>query len=186
MTRHQPIWLGASALLVAAVLSFAGVFTRRYLGARISLDVQHDMRTEMFDALSNLDGVRQDQLHTGQVVSRSISDVNMVQGLLGMTPMLLGNVLLFFLSLAVMAVLSPLLTIVALAVGPALFLISMASRNKLFPASWDAQQGVANVAAVVDGAVTGVRVVSAKRSKNSNDWRARASCCTPPGYGWCG
>src|SRR5260370_6698952 len=117
------------------------------------------MRTEMFDALSNLDGVRQDQLHTGQVVSRSISDVNMVQGLLGMTPMLLGNVLLFFLSLAVMAVLSPLLTIVALAVGPALFLISMTSRNKLFPASWDAQQGAANVAAVVDGAVTGVRVV---------------------------
>ena len=38
----------------------------------------------------------------------------MVQGLLGMTPMLLGNVLLFFLSVAVMAFLSPLLTIVAL------------------------------------------------------------------------
>ncbi len=159
LTTHQPIWAGASALLIAAGLSFAGVFTRRYLGARISLDVQHDLRTEMFASLSRLDGARQDQLHTGQVVSRSISDVNMVQGLLGMTPMLLGNVLLFFLSLAVMAVLSPLLTIVALAVGPALFLISMASRNKLFPASWDAQQNAANVAAVVDGAVTGVRVV---------------------------
>src|SRR5215472_17844382 len=114
LTRHQPIWLGASALIVAAGLSFAGVFTRRYIGGRISLDVQHDMRTEMFASLSALDGARQDQLHTGQVVSRSISDVNMVQGLLGMTPMLLGNVLLFFLSLAVMAVLSPLLTIVAL------------------------------------------------------------------------
>jgi ATP-binding cassette subfamily B protein len=159
LSRHQPIWLGASALLVAAGLSFVGVFTRRYIGARISLDVQHDMRTEMFASLSALDGARQDQLHTGQVVSRSISDVNMVQGLLGMTPMLLGNVLLFFLSLAVMAVLSPLLTIVALAVGPALFLISMISRNKLFPSSWDAQQQAANVAGVVDGAVSGVRVV---------------------------
>src|SRR5215472_9325511 len=159
LSRHQPIWLGASALLVAAGLSFVGVFTRRYIGSRISLDVQHDMRTEMFSSLSALDGARQDQLHTGQVVSRSISDVNMVQGLLGMTPMLLGNVLLFFLSLAVMTVLSPLLTIVALAVGPALFLISMISRNKLFPSSWDAQQQAANVAGVVDGAVTGVRVV---------------------------
>ena len=159
LTRHQPIWLGASALLVAAGLSFVGVFTRRYIGSRISLDVQHDLRTEMFAALSGLDGARQDQLHTGQVVSRSISDVNMVQGLLGMTPMLLGNVLLFFLSVAVMAVLSPLLTIVALAVGPALFVISMTSRNKLFPSSWHAQQQAANVAGVVDGAVTGVRVV---------------------------
>jgi ATP-binding cassette subfamily B protein len=166
LSRHQPIWLGASALLVAAGLSFVGVFTRRYIGSRISLDVQHDMRTEMFSSLSALDGARQDQLHTGQVVSRSISDVNMVQGLLGMTPMLLGSVLLFFLSLAVMAVLSPLLTIVALAVGPALFLISMISRNKLFPSSWDAQQQAANVAGVVDGAVTGVRVVKGFGQEN--------------------
>ncbi|HET9898429.1 MAG TPA: ABC transporter ATP-binding protein [Streptosporangiaceae bacterium] len=159
LARRQPIWLGASALLVAAGLSFAGVYTRRYFGSRVSLDVQHDLRTEMFSALSKLDGARQDQLHTGQVVSRSISDVNMVQGLLSMVPMLLGSLVLFFSSLAVMVFLSPLLTLVALAVGPALFFISMASRNKLFPASWDAQQHAANVAGVVDGAVTGVRVV---------------------------
>jgi ATP-binding cassette subfamily B protein len=159
LARHQPIWIGAVALLFAAALSFVGVFVRRYLGGRMSLDVQHDLRTEMFESLSKLDGARQDQLHTGQVVSRSISDVNMVQSLLSMTPMLLGNVLLFVLSVIVMAVLSPLLTIVALLVGPALFVISIVSRNKLFPSSWYAQQQAANVAAVVDGAVTGVRVV---------------------------
>ncbi len=159
LSHHQPIWVGATALLIAAVLSFAGVCTRRYLGSRVSLDVQHDLRTEMFAALSRLDGARQDQLHTGQIVSRSISDVNMVQSLLGMTPMLLGNVALFFLSMIVMAVLSPLLTLIALAVGPALFVISAISRTKLFPASWDAQQRAADVAGVVDGAVTGVRVV---------------------------
>src|SRR5262245_54834604 len=158
-THHQPIWVGASLLVIAALVQFGGVFTRRYLGGRLSLDVQHDLRTEMFGALSRLDGARQDQLHTGQVVSRSISDVNMIQGLLAMVPFLLGSVLLFFLSLIAMAVLSPLLTLVALAVGPALFAISLASRTKLFPATWDAQQHAANVAGVVDGAVTGVRVV---------------------------
>ncbi|MGN6791595.1 MAG: ABC transporter ATP-binding protein, partial [Streptosporangiaceae bacterium] len=159
LTHRQPIWIGATALVVAALIGFAGVFTRRYLGGRMSLDVQHDLRTEMFASLSRLDGARQDQLHTGQVVSRSISDVNMIQGLLAMVPFLLGNILLFFLSLIAMAVLSPLLTVVAIAVGPAVFLISLASRSKLFPASWDAQQHAANVAGVVDGAVTGVRVV---------------------------
>src|ERR1019366_754038 len=35
----------------------------------------------------------------------------------------------------------------------------IASRRKLFPASWDAQQQAGNVAGVVDGAITGVRVV---------------------------
>ncbi|MHB1596606.1 MAG: ABC transporter ATP-binding protein [Streptosporangiaceae bacterium] len=159
LSSRQPIWIGATALIVAALLAFAGVFTRRYIGGRLALDVQHDLRTEMFTAMTRLDGARQDQLHTGQIVSRSISDVNMVQGLLGMMPMLLGNILLFVLSVTVMAVLSPLLTLVALAVGPALFVISMASRNRLFPASWHAQQQAAGVAGAVDGAVAGVRVV---------------------------
>ncbi|HUJ06081.1 MAG TPA: ABC transporter ATP-binding protein [Streptosporangiaceae bacterium] len=159
LADRQPIWIGATALVIAAGLSFAGVFTRRYLGGRLSLDVQHDLRTEMFASLSRLDGARQDQLHTGQIVSRSISDVNMVQSLLQIVPLLLGNGLLFILSLIVMAVLSPLLTLVALAVGPALFIISVRSRNKLFPASWDAQQHAAVVAGVVDAAVVGVRVV---------------------------
>src|SRR5262249_62053157 len=149
LTHRQPIWVGATLLIIAALVQFGGVFTRRYLGGRMSLDVQHDLRTAMFGALSRLDGVRQDQLHTGQVVSRSISDVNMIQGLLAMVPFLLGNILLFFLSLIAMAWLSPLLTLIALAVGPALFAISLAARNKLFPASWDAQQHAADVACSV-------------------------------------
>ena len=117
------------------------------------------MRTELFHSLERLDGARQDQLHTGQIVSRSISDLNMVQSLLSQTPMLFGNALLFVLSISIMAYLSPVLTLVALAIAPALWLIAIASRRKLFPASWDAQQKEAQVAGVVDGAVTGVRVV---------------------------
>jgi len=159
LTHAQPIWLGATVLIVAGLLNFGGVYTRRFQGGRVALDVQHDMRTEMFTSLSRLDGVRQDQLNTGQVVSRAISDLNMVQGLLGMVPMLLGSAVLFVLSIAIMAFLSPLLTLVALAVAPALWCIAVASRRRLFPAGWDAQQQAANVAGVVDGAVTGVRVV---------------------------
>jgi ATP-binding cassette, subfamily B, bacterial len=158
-SHRQPIWPGATLLIVAAVLNFGGVYVRRYLGGRVSLDVQHDLRTELFGSLTRLDGARQDQLHTGQIVSRSISDLNMVQSLLSMVPMLLGNALLFVLSILIMAFLSPLLTLIALAVGPALWIISIASRRRLFPATWDAQQQAANVAGVVEGAVTGVRVV---------------------------
>jgi ATP-binding cassette subfamily B protein len=159
LVHKHPIWLGASLLIGAGLLSFGGVYTRRYLGGKLSLEVQHDMRTELFESLSRLDGARQDQLHTGQIVSRSISDLNMVQSLLSMVPMLLGNALLFILSICVMAYLSLTLTLVAFVIAPALWLIAIASRRKLFPASWDAQQKAADVAGVVDGAVTGVRVV---------------------------
>ena len=127
-------------------------------------------------SLSRLDGARQDQLNTGQVVSRAISDLNMVQGLLGMVPMLLGSAVLFVLSIVIMAFLSPLLTVVALAVAPALWCIAVASRRRLFPASWDAQQQAASVAGVVDGAVTGVRVVKGfGQEEQENDRLADAS-----------
>ena len=153
------IWPLAAALLAAALASFGGLYVRRYRGGQLSLDVQHDLRTQLFSALSRLDGTRQDELHTGQIVSRSISDLTMIQALLSMVPLLMGSAVLFVGSLIAMAFLSPVLTLVALAVAPALWFISAGSRRKLFPASWDAQQQAAGIAAVVDEAVTGVRVV---------------------------
>jgi ATP-binding cassette, subfamily B, bacterial len=159
LERSGPIWPGAVALIAAALISFGAVYLRRYRGGQLSLDVQHDLRTELFGSLTRLDGARQDQLHTGQIVSRSISDLNMIQSLLQLMPMLLGNGLLFFLSLGLMLWLSPLLAVISLGVGPVLLVLSLVSRRRLFPASWDAQQKAGEVAGVVEGAVTGVRVV---------------------------
>ncbi len=161
-----PVWPGAVLLISAALVSFGAVYLRRYRGGQLSLDVQHDLRTELFGSLTKLDGARQDQLHTGQIVSRSISDLNMIQSLLQMLPMLLGNGLLFFLSLGLMLWLNPLLALISLAVGPALLVLSLASRRRLFPASWDAQQKAGEVAGVVEGAVTGVRVVKGFGQEN--------------------
>ena len=159
VTHKQSIWPLAGLLVVAAAVNFCGIYLRRYRGGRLSLDVQHDLRTELFDSLSRLDGARQDEIHTGQLVGRSISDLNMVQGILSMVPVTLGNIVLFALSLGIMVVLSPVLTIVTVAVAPALWVIALASRRKLFPASWDAQQQSGDVAGVVDEAIGGVRVV---------------------------
>jgi ATP-binding cassette, subfamily B, bacterial len=154
-----PILPLAGLLIAAALASYGTAYLRRYYGGRLSLDVQHDMRNGIFTALSDLDGARQDELQTGQIVGRATSDITMLQGFLGMMPIMLGNVLLFVMSLVIMVALSPLLTLVALAVGPGLWWIASLSRKRLFPATWEAQQQAAAVAAVVDDAVTGVRVV---------------------------
>ncbi|MEU3514523.1 ABC transporter ATP-binding protein [Streptomyces sp. NPDC006654] len=156
-SRSMGPWAGA--LVGAAVLVYAATYVRRFYGGRLALDVQYDLRTQMYDTLTRLDGRRQDELSTGQVVGRATSDLQLIQGLLFMLPMTIGNVLLFLLSLAIMAWLSPPLTLVALAVAPALYWIARRSRSKLHPATWYAQAQAAAVAGVVDGAVTGVRVV---------------------------
>jgi len=159
VSHKESVWPLATGLLIAAAANFVGVYMRRYRGGKVALDVQHSMRTELFESLSNLDGARQDEIHTGQLVGRSISDINMVQGLLQWMPLILGSILLFIFSLVIMFILSPLLALVAVAVAPSLFLIATASRKKLFPASWHAQQVVGEVAGIVDEAVGGVRVV---------------------------
>jgi ATP-binding cassette subfamily B protein len=159
VTHRQSVWPLAGLLLVAAAVNFAGIYLRRYYGGRLSLDVQHDLRTELFGSLSRLDGARQDEIRTGQLVGRSISDLNMVQGIMSMVPVTIGNIVLFVLTLGIMVVLSPVLTLVTVAVAPALWMIALASRRKLFPASWDAQQQSGEVVGLVDEAIGGVRVV---------------------------
>ncbi|WP_330238836.1 ABC transporter ATP-binding protein [Streptomyces sp. NBC_00525] len=156
-TRSLAVWTGL--LIAAAVVVYAFTYIRRYYGGRLALDVQHDLRTGMYASIARLDGRRQDELSTGQVVGRATSDLQLIQGLLFMLPMTIGNVLLFLISLVIMAWLSPLLTLVAVAVAPALWYIARRSRTRLFPATWYAQSQAAAVAGVVDGAVSGVRVV---------------------------
>lgn len=108
-------------------------YIRRYYGGRLALDVQHDLRTEMFGSIARLDGRRQDELSTGQVVGRATSDLQLIQGLLFMLPMTIGNLLLFVISLVIMASLSLPLTAIALAVAPALWWIAKRSRTRLHP-----------------------------------------------------
>ncbi|MFC7220093.1 ABC transporter ATP-binding protein [Streptomyces polyrhachis] len=155
----RPLAPWAGLMVLAAVVVYGLTYVRRYYGGRLALDVQHDLRTQMFDAITRLDGRRQDELSTGQVVARGTTDLQLAQGLLFMVPMMIGNVLLFAVSLVVMFVLSPLLTVVALTVAPLLWWIANRSRTRLFPATWYAQQQAGAVASVVDGAVGGVRVV---------------------------
>ncbi|OKJ06014.1 ABC transporter ATP-binding protein [Kitasatospora sp. CB01950] len=158
-THRRPLTPWAVLLLVAAAAVFLCTQMRRYYGGQLAVDVQNDMRADLFRALTRLDGHRQDRLDIGQVVGRATSDLQLVNGLLSMMPMMTGYALMFGMSVVVMLWLSPPLTLIALVMAPVLWWLSTLSRKRLFPASWAAQQQAAEVAGVVDAAVGGVRVV---------------------------
>jgi ATP-binding cassette subfamily B protein len=151
-------WL-VGGLVAMELLTFGTAFVRRYIGGRLALDVQHDLRQAVFGAVQRLDGGKQDALRTGQVVSRSITDLTLVQGLLMMVPLAIGTVVFALAALAAMLWLSPLLTVVALVVTPVVAILAARSRTTLFPATWSAQQRAADLAQHVEETVTGVRVV---------------------------
>ncbi|MFP7366085.1 ABC transporter ATP-binding protein [Corynebacterium callunae] len=148
-------------IIVLALLRYASQFGRRYTAGKLSIGVQHDIRLHTMRSLQRLDGPGQDNIRTGQVVSRSISDINMVQGLVAMLPMLIGNILKLVLTLALMLAISPPLTIIAAVLVPLLLWAVALSRRALFASTWSAQQKAADLTTHVEETVTGIRVVKA-------------------------
>ncbi|QHN30418.1 ATP-binding cassette domain-containing protein [Gordonia amarae] len=148
-----------TALVVAAVIRFACQFGRRMTAGRLSIVVQNTLRLRLFDTLLRLDGAAQDQIRTGQIVSRSISDLQIIQGLLAQVPLALGSGVQLVVAVAIMAYLSPVLTCVALVTVPVVAVVVVRVRRRLFAATWSAQQAAADVAGHVEETVTGVRVV---------------------------
>ena len=49
------------ALMGIAVVTFVGAYVRRYVGGRVALDVQYDLRTAIFERLQRLDFAGHDQ-----------------------------------------------------------------------------------------------------------------------------
>ncbi|HEV7534974.1 MAG TPA: ABC transporter transmembrane domain-containing protein, partial [Acidimicrobiia bacterium] len=158
----RPLRAGAvAALLGLGVVRFGAALVRRLYAGRVSYDVEYDLRNAVYQHLARLDFAAHDRLETGQAMSRAGSDVRMVQMLLAFLPLMIGNLVMLVLSLVVMLILSPALTAIALVVLPALAVASGRMRDRVFPATWVAQQRAADVAGVVDEAVSGVRVVKA-------------------------
>ena len=92
----------AWAMVAVAAATYALSFTRRVTAGRLASSSQHWLRTEILRTLHRLDGPGQDEIVTGQIVSRSISDLNQYHMVLANLPMLLTRVVQLALTLAVM------------------------------------------------------------------------------------
>ncbi len=168
---------GAIGLLIAA--AFARLCThgaRRFLAGKLSVDVQHDIRMRCLAALQGASPAAMGQVRTGQVVSRTISDLNQIQGMLAMLP-IMGSILVeVVLILGIMFWLSwPLAVLLSIQL-PVLATIAFFSRRRLYDATWEAQQQAADVASQVEETVTGVRIVKAfvQEQREQSNFMVRA------------
>ncbi|HVB05498.1 MAG TPA: ABC transporter ATP-binding protein [Acidimicrobiales bacterium] len=140
-------------------LRFAAGWVRRFHGGRISWEVDCDLRNAVYSHLQSLDFARHDELQTGQLTSRTNSDLNLVRQLLNQVPNLLTNLLQFLFALVIMFFLDAPLAAAVLPEIPILFYFSLRMRKVVYPSQWEAQARMAEMMGVVDDAVSGVRVV---------------------------
>src|SRR3984957_18448405 len=158
---HHTYRLAPLLELMGGVFALQFVFSgiRRFSAGRVSWDIDYDLRNTVFGHLQGLDFARHDQLQTGQLVSRTNSDLVLIRSLLTQLPLVLANVLQFLLAVVIMVHLSLILTAVVVPLMPVMFVLAFRMRRVVYPSSWEMQARMAEMVGAVDDSVSGVRVV---------------------------
>ncbi|WP_368485906.1 ABC transporter ATP-binding protein [Corynebacterium sp. Marseille-P4321] len=151
----------AWTMVAVAAVGYALSFLRRLSSGHLASRSQHWLRTEILRTLHRLDGPGQDRIVTGQIVSRSISDLNQYHMVLGNTPMFFTRVVTLAATLFVMLRMNASLTVLSLALLPLILWEANRSRKTLYAATWVNQHATAELAEHVEQTVSGVRVVKA-------------------------
>ncbi|WP_115684865.1 ABC transporter ATP-binding protein [Corynebacterium senegalense] len=151
----------AWAMVGVALLTYAMSWVRRWSAGRLASQSQHWVRVSLLRTLQRLDGPGQDEIVTGQIVSRSISDLNQFHMVLATLPMFFTRALQLAVTLAAMFLMDVRLTLLSLALLPLILWEANRSRTALYAATWVNQQSAADLTAHVEQTVSGVRVVKA-------------------------
>lgn len=158
--------LGSGSLLVWTVLLFgvaiaAGCFLawRRWCAFRESRLSEALLRERLFHHVVRLHIGFHDHTQTGQLMSRSSSDLNQIQSFVVMIPLTASSLLMVGAVVVLLAVQQPLLALIALAPLPLLNLMATRFSRRIHPAVLAVQAEQAQLATVVEEAVSGVRVV---------------------------
>ncbi|MCS4491773.1 ABC transporter ATP-binding protein [Corynebacterium sp. ES2715-CONJ3] len=161
---------GISAIIITLVVVSLGrylfQFGRRFFAGYISNHLQHRLRVGILENLLHLDGPAHDRLRTGQVVSRTISDLNTVQIMIAMLPLMIGQAFKVILFTGILMWISPVLSVLALITIPILVWLGQKSRKTLFAATWAAQQKIADMSTHIEETIQGVRIVKAFHQEN--------------------
>lgn len=157
--RRPPVLFAVVVLVGLGAVRAATAAARRFVGGRIGYSLVYDLRCSLHEHLGRLDASVHQRLRSGQVISRANADLSLLQNLVNQVSRVLQSALQLVLALTAMLVLAPTLTLVVLVVLPAIVLVARAMRAFVYPSAWVASQREAEMAGVVEQAVSGVRVV---------------------------
>jgi ATP-binding cassette subfamily B protein len=149
------------ALLIGAMAVVAGTFTawRRWYAFKESRFTETIFRERLFDHIMRLHVGYHDRTQTGQLMSRASSDLLQIQGFVVMIPITMSNLAMVVAIVAILVAQQPLLAVVALAPLPFLNVLATRFSRSIHPAVIAVQQEQAQLATVVEEAVSGVRVI---------------------------
>jgi ATP-binding cassette subfamily B protein len=173
----QPaLWVFVVALLAIGAVRGLLTLGYRYGLYKTAFEIDTDLRTLLYEHLTELSFSFYDRTHSGQVISRANSDIRSVQMFLTFAPLISMTTVMFVVALAYMLTIHIWLTLVAVLPLPGVYLLGKRLRDRVFPLSWIVQARVADVSTIVDENINGVRVVrSFAAERQQIDELARAA-----------
>ncbi|MGK2877330.1 MAG: ABC transporter ATP-binding protein [Solirubrobacterales bacterium] len=158
----QGLVLIALAVIGVGILRAATSIGRRILSGKVSLGVEHDLRSKTYSHLQDLEiGFFHDQ-QTGQLMSRATVDLQVVRFFLGYGLIfMIQSAFTILFAGAIMVYLDTTLGLMVLATMP--FIVAAAARygKRARPAVQEVQQRLAELSADVEENISGIRVVKA-------------------------
>jgi ATP-binding cassette subfamily B protein len=170
----QKLWLYVGAIVVLGLVSAALMSARRLISGRQALDVEMDLRQNLYSHLVRLSFGFYDRNQTGQLMSRATVDLQGVRFFLGY-----GLIFFFQNALTVVSVTIVLffvqweLALVVLAVMPFLIAIAYRYSHIAHPTLREVQQKLADVATVSEENIVGVHVVKAFAQEQAEEEKFR-------------
>jgi ATP-binding cassette, subfamily B, bacterial len=152
--RRWAVTLGCVA--VASAL-FTGL--RRYVAFREARAVEANLRDRLFAHVQRLHFAYHDEVQTGQLMSRANTDLQQLQAFVVMIPLTISNGMTVLTVAVILVTIDPLLTLLALGSLPFLNVLATRFSRRLHPHVMGIQRESAELAAVVEESVAGVRVI---------------------------
>lgn len=147
------------AIAVAGVVAALFTGMRRWYAFRESRRTEAVLRDRIYAHIQRLHIGYHDRTAAGELMSRANSDLLRIQNAVVLIPLTISNAAAVLAVTVILALIDPVLTLLALGALPLLNVLGKRFATRLHPAVLAVQQQAAAVASVVEESVSGVRVV---------------------------
>src|SRR4051794_9734365 len=163
VTREKLLWY-AGLLLAVSLMRGVFLFLMRRIIIGASRDIEYDIRNDFFARLEQLPLGYYHGRRTGDLMSRATNDLNAVRMMIGPAVMYSANtILVFFVAIMLMATIDAKLTLIALIPLPFVSIVVRYFGSAIHKRFEAIQAQLSEISAVVQEALSGVRVVRAYR-----------------------
>jgi ATP-binding cassette subfamily B protein len=153
------ILLGTLAILFG-IVEAAGTFLRRWLQSHGILSIEMNLRNELYAHLQRLEVAFHDNWHSGQLLSRAMTDISTIRRFLGFGLIyLVVNISTYVVVAIILIHLNPLLGIVVTASAIPVVLLSLAFERRYQVVSRAVQDQQGDLTTRIEEGAQGIRVI---------------------------